>query len=80
MRFTAEEAFQHPWIQRQRNKEEQELIIPIDVIKNMSSYIESQNFKRTTLTLIASRIPEDQIKVLRDTFSQFDKNGDGQLT
>ena len=80
MRFTAEEAFQHPWIQRQRNKEEQELIIPIYVIKNMSSYIDQQNFKRTTLTLIASRIPEDQIKALRDTFSQFDKNGDGQLT
>lgn len=46
----------------------------------MSSYIDSQNFKRTTLTLIASRIPEDQIKVLRETFSQFDKNGDGKLT
>lgn len=46
----------------------------------MSSYIESQNFKRTTLTLIASRIPEDQIKTLRETFSQFDKNGDGKLT
>jgi len=46
----------------------------------MSSYIDSQNFKRTTLTLIASRIPEDQIKALRETFSQFDKNGDGKLT
>lgn len=30
--------------------------------------------------MIASRIPEDQIKALRDTFSQFDKNGDGKLT
>lgn len=80
MRYTAEEAFNHPWIQRQRKKEEEELTIPVDVIKNMSSYIESQNFKRTTLTLIASRIPEDQIKALRDTFSQFDKNGDGKLT
>jgi calcium-dependent protein kinase len=46
----------------------------------MSNYIESQNFKRTTLTLIASRIPEDQIKALRDAFSSFDKNGDGKLT
>lgn len=80
MRFTSEEAFNHPWISRQRKKEEEETIISVDVIKNMSNYIESQNFKRTTLTLIASRIPEDQIKALRDTFSQFDKNGDGQLT
>ena len=79
-RYTSEEAFNHPWIQRQRKKEEEGLTIPIDVIKNMSSYIESQNFKRTTLTLIASRIPEDQIKALRETFGQFDKNGDGKLT
>jgi calcium-dependent protein kinase len=42
--------------------------------------METINFKRTTLTLIASRIPEDQIKVLRDAFSKFDKNGDGRLT
>jgi Ca2+-binding EF-hand superfamily protein len=38
------------------------------------------NFKRTTLTLIASRIPEDQIKVLREAFIKFDKNGDSKLT
>ena len=46
----------------------------------MRSYIDSLNFKRRTLTLIASRIPEDQIKALRDAFSKFDKNGDGKLT
>ena len=42
--------------------------------------MDSVNFKRTTLTLIASRIPEDQIKALREAFSKFDKNGDGKLT
>lgn len=46
----------------------------------MRNYIESVNFKRTTLTLIASRIPEDQIRALREAFSKFDKNGDGKLT
>ena len=51
-----------------------------EVIANMKFYMDSINLKRTTLTLIASRIPEDQIKQLRDAFSQFDKNGDGQLT
>lgn len=30
--------------------------------------------------LIASRIPEDQIKTLREAFSKFDSNGDGKLT
>lgn len=46
----------------------------------MRNYIDTVNFKRTTLTLIASRIPEDQIKALRDAFSKFDLNGDGKLT
>jgi len=36
--------------------------------------------RQTTLTYIASRIPESQIKELREAFTKFDKNGDGQLT
>jgi len=45
----------------------------------MSNYITTVNLKRTTLTLIASRIPEDQITNLREAFSKFDSNGDGRL-
>ena len=40
----------------------------------------SVQLKRTTLSFIASRIPEDQIQQLRLAFSKMDKNGDGQLT
>ena len=36
--------------------------------------------KRTTLSFIASRIPEEHIEQLRLAFSKMDKNGDGQLT
>ena len=36
--------------------------------------------RQTTLTYIASRIPESKIKELREAFTVFDKNGDGQLT
>ena len=46
----------------------------------MQSYMDTVNFKRTTLTFIASRIPEDQITQLREAFTKFDKNGDGSLT
>ena len=42
--------------------------------------MDSLQLKRTTLSLIASRIPEDQIVSLRSAFSKMDKNGDGQLT
>lgn len=45
----------------------------------MSNYMDTVNLKRTTLTFIASRIPEDQITNLREVFSKFDTNGDGRL-
>ncbi len=80
VRFTSEEAFNHAWISRERKKQDEEIVINPEVIANMRNYIDTVNFKRTTLTLIASRIPEDQIKALRDAFSKFDTNGDGKLT
>lgn len=46
----------------------------------MQSYMDTVNFKRTTLTFIASRIPEDQITQLREVFTKFDTNGDGKLS
>jgi calcium-dependent protein kinase len=46
----------------------------------MKNYMDSVSLKKTTLFLIASRIPEDQITALREAFSKFDKNGDGRLT
>ena len=67
-------------MQNQRKLEENDIEIGVDVVKNMQNYMDTINFKRATLTLIASRIPEDQIKNLREAFSKFDKNGDGKLT
>jgi calcium-dependent protein kinase len=46
----------------------------------MENYMNSVQMKRTTLTFMASRIPEDQIISLRLAFTKIDKNGDGQLT
>lgn len=46
----------------------------------MQTYLDSVQLKRTTLSFIASRIPEDQIQYLRNAFSKMDVNGDGQLT
>lgn len=65
MRLTAEEAYNHPWIQQQKNKENQSIQVSKDVFVNMENYMNSVQLKRTTLSLIASRIPEDQIVLLR---------------
>ena len=79
-RLTAEEAYNHPWLAQQREKEFGNVAISMDVFTNMQSYMDSVQLKRTTLSLIASRIPEDQIQTLRQAFSKMDKNGDGSLT
>ena len=79
-RLTAEEAYNHPWLAEQRQREFANVSISMDVFTNMQNYMDSLQLKRTTLSLIASRIPEDQILSLRQAFSKMDKNGDGQLT
>lgn len=56
------------------------MTISMDVFNNMQTYMDSVQLKRTTLSFIASRIPEDQIQSLRQAFSKMDKNGDGSLT
>jgi len=80
MRLTAQEAYEHPWIQLQRQKEFGDVEISKDVFSNMQNYMDSVALKRTTLSFIASRIPEDQIQTLRVAFGKMDVNGDGQLT
>jgi len=50
------------------------------MIINMEQYMHQAKLRQTTLTYIASRIPESQISELRGAFMKFDKNGDGQLT
>ena len=60
-RLTAEEAYNHKWVQEQRDKEFGNINISADVFTNMQQYMDSVQLKRTTLSLIASRIPEDQI-------------------
>lgn len=79
-RMSAAEAYDHPWIQKQWEKEEKTLTIPPEVPDSIMDFMNAVNFKKTTLTFLASRIPEDQIENLRKAFIKIDKNGDGVLS
>lgn len=79
-RMSAAEAYDHPWIQKQWEKEEKNLTIPVEVPDNILDFMNSVNFKKTTLTFLASRIPEDQVENLRKAFIKIDVNGDGVLS
>ena len=80
MRLTAQEAFDHPWIQEERKKENSQVRLNPEMFNNMENYMRQAKLRQSTLTYIASRIPESQITELRVAFTKFDVNGDGQLT
>ena len=79
-RMSTTEAYDHPWLQKQWEKEEKDLKIPEDVPNSIMDFMNSVNFKKTTLTFLASRIPEEQIENLRKAFIKIDTNGDGVLS
>ena len=79
-RYTAEQAYEHPWIQEEVSKITSDDVINEEVLSSIQTFVESQNFKKATLTFIASRIPEECIENLRDAFIKIDWNGDGMLT
>lgn len=51
-----------------------------EVAAGLKEYIDNVHFKKTTLTFLASKIPESQIDNLRSAFIKIDSNGDGTLT
>lgn len=71
-RLNAEDAFDHEWLRQMWDKETEP--IPKDIIKNIKNFMHAVNFKKTTITFMASRIPEDQIAKLKDAFMALDKN------
>lgn len=54
--------------------------MPESVPQQIEKFMHSVNFKKTTVTYIASRIPEEKIQDLRQAFQKLDVNGDGVLS
>jgi calcium-dependent protein kinase len=45
----------------------------------MKNFVEAVNFKRATLTYMASKLPEKHLQDLRQIFISIDVNGDGKI-
>eukprot|EP00742_Colponemidia_sp_Colp-10_P000181 GILJ01000202.1.p1 GENE.GILJ01000202.1~~GILJ01000202.1.p1 ORF type:complete len:469 (+),score=93.72 GILJ01000202.1:43-1449(+) len=78
-RYTAEQAYQHPWIV---NAAGGPAVNPISVetLNAMKNFRANEKLKRAALTLIAAQASESEILELRNIFLALDKNGDGCLT
>lgn len=76
-RFSANDAYNHPWIKNIQEAVDSEIVG--DAISNMKQFMGAANFKRATLTYLASKLPEKNLEDLRKIFIQMDLNGDGRI-
>ena len=77
-RFSAQQVLNHNWVvYLAPNSLDCVLNLNIEALKN---YTKSNKFKKAALTFIASRLKDDEIKMLKDIFITIDKNNDGTLT
>ena len=77
-RYSAVEAFNHPWIQKSEEIIDNE--IAAEAFDNMKNFMQAVNLKKTTLIYLASKLPEKNIDELRKLFIQIDLDGDGIIT
>jgi calcium-dependent protein kinase len=78
-RLTAEQVLSHPWLKKQLNKETKASEIKIN-FNTFKTYSGANKLSRAVLTYIASRLTDDEVKKLKETFQKIDVNGDGMLT
>ena len=76
-RPTATQVLEHEWFKQVESEEETQLDFDLDKIKK---YIHSNNLKKIVLTFIASRLKDNEVSDLRETFKAFDINKDGSIT
>ena len=76
-RLTAQEVLEHPWFKKVETQPEIQLDFNTDKFKN---YIHMNHLKKIVLTYIATRLKDNEVKHLRETFEAFDKNSDGSIT
>jgi len=77
-RYNAQQVLSHTWVQNNApNAKDCILNLNID---NLRSYKNTNKLQKAVLTFIASRLRDDDIKVLKEIFLSLDENKDGSLT
>ena len=77
-RYSATEAYNHPWIQNVEQGISAE--IAEEAFENMRKFVQAMKFKKATLIFLASKIPEKNIEEMRKLFIHMDVDGDGKIT
>jgi calcium-dependent protein kinase len=77
-RFTAAQVLNHTWVKNLAPNAD-EILLNLNT-EGLKRYKNTNKLQKAVLTFIASRLRDDEIKVLRDIFSALDMNQDGTLT
>lgn len=77
-RYTAEQVLNHTWVKNLAPNSE-ECLLNFNP-ESLNRYKNTNKFQKAVLTFIASRLKDDEIKVLKEIFHALDKNMDGTLT
>ena len=75
-RPSAEEVLQDPWLEKLAPNTG---TIELNV-KSLKRYASANKLKKAVLIYIASRLTDDEISALKESFKALDKNGDGMLS
>lgn len=81
-RLSAGQALNSRWVQQKSHSSRNDTSSNVSstFISKLKGFSSVNRFKKAALMVIAHRLDDKQIKVLRDTFTRLDKNGDGMLT
>ena len=65
LRYSAEQAYNHPWVQQQVNEEVKNIVIPTAVIEGIHNLCTSKDLKKSICYMIALQIPEEEVNEFR---------------
>ncbi len=73
-RYTAEQAYNHPWVQLQVADEVKNIRIPANVIEGIHNLCTSKDLKKSICYMIALQIPEEEVGEFRNVDSNLLKD------
>ena len=76
-RFSADQVLKHKWFENKTMNTENSFESVIGTIKKYTNF---NKFKKAVLTYIASRLKDEEIKILKEIFQTLDLNNDGTIT
>jgi calcium-dependent protein kinase len=76
-RFTAQQAYEHPWVQGVLLHYNQ---LPLSILTSIEKFTKAASIKKASLMYIASKLNESDIGAIRNHFKKIDVNGDGVIS